>query len=106
MPTARTTRELHGDLPLFALARRTDPATSRDAAARVPAFRGDHERRILEALTAGPAHRDEIAARAGMTRDEVWRRLAGLERRGTIERTGEQRRGVSGCRQAVWRRCE
>jgi len=103
MPTLRTTRELHNDLPLFALARRTDPATSRDAAARVPAFRGEHERRIIQALLDGPANRDEIAARAWMEPCAVWRRLAAMERRGLIQRTGEQRRGASGMRQAVYR---
>lgn len=85
--------------PLF---RTTDPATSKAAGVAAREFKGDHERRILEALAAGPAHRDEIARRAGMTRDAVWRRLAAMERRGLIEKAGTAR-GESGLRQSVYR---
>lgn len=85
--------------PLF---RTTDPATSKAAGVAARGFRGEHERRILEALAAGPAHRDEIARRAGMTRDAVWRRLAAMERRGLIEKAGTAR-GESGLRQSVYR---
>lgn len=88
------------DLPLF---RRTDPATSKIAGTMAREFRGDHERRILEALAAGPAHRDEIARRAGMEQAAVWRRLAAMERRGLIVKDGTAR-GESGMRQAVYRR--
>jgi predicted ArsR family transcriptional regulator len=87
-------------LPLF---RRTDPVTSKLAGVAAREFKGDHERRILEALAAGPAHRDEIARRAGMTRDAVWRRLAAMERRGLIEKAGTAL-GESGLRQSVYRR--
>jgi len=38
-----------------------------------------------------------------MERSEVWRRLAAMERRGLIEKTGRQCRGDSGLRQAEWR---
>jgi predicted ArsR family transcriptional regulator len=88
--------------PLF---RTSDPVTSKIAGTMAREFKGDHERRILEALAAGPAHRDEIARRAGMTRDAVWRRLAAMERRGDIEKCGTAR-GESGMRQSVYRRCE
>jgi predicted ArsR family transcriptional regulator len=87
------------DLPLF---RKTDPVTSKIAGTAAREFRGEHERRILEALSAGPAHRDEIARRAGMTRDAVWRRLAAMERGGLIEKAG-MARGDSGLKQAVYR---
>jgi predicted ArsR family transcriptional regulator len=87
-------------LPLF---RRTDPETSRLAAARVREFSGQHERLILEALAAGPAHRDEIAMRSGLEKAAVWRRLAALERRGLIVKDGTAR-GESGMRQSVYRR--
>jgi len=88
------------DLPLF---RRTDPVTSKIAGVAAREFKGDHERRILEALAAGPAHRDEIARRSGLERAAVWRRLAQLERRGLIVKDGTAR-GVSGMRQSVYRR--
>jgi predicted Rossmann fold nucleotide-binding protein DprA/Smf involved in DNA uptake len=90
------------DLPLF---RRTDPVTSKIAGVAAREFKGDHERRILEALAAGPAHRDEIARRAGMSHESVWRRLAAMERRGEIEKCGTAK-GESGMRQSVYRRCE
>jgi predicted ArsR family transcriptional regulator len=86
------------DLPLF---RKTDPVTSKISGTAARAFKGEHERRIIEALAAGPAHRDEIARRAGMTRDAVWRRLAAMERGGLIEKAG-MARGDSGLKQAVY----
>jgi predicted ArsR family transcriptional regulator len=88
------------DLPLF---RRTDPVTSKLAGVAARKFKGDHERRILEALEHGPAHRDEIARRSGLERAAVWRRLAQLERSGVIEKCGTAR-GDSGMRQSVYRR--
>jgi predicted ArsR family transcriptional regulator len=87
-------------LPLF---RRTDPVTSKIAGTMAREFKGDHERRILEALAAGPAHRDEIARRAGLEQAAVWRRLAAMERGGVIEKCGTAR-GESGMRQGVYRR--
>lgn len=88
------------DLPLF---RRTDPVTSKIAGIMAREFRGEHERRILEALDQGPAHRDEIARRSGLEQAAVWRRLASMERRGLIAKDGTAR-GVSGMRQSVYRR--
>jgi predicted ArsR family transcriptional regulator len=85
--------------PLF---RTTDPETSKLAGQQAREFDRTNERRILEALAAGPAHRDEIARRAGMTRDAVWRRLAAMERRGDIQKCGTAR-GESGMRQSVYR---
>jgi predicted Rossmann fold nucleotide-binding protein DprA/Smf involved in DNA uptake len=85
--------------PLF---RKADPPTSKAAAVAVADFVGTHEAQILEALDLGPAHRDLIASRAGMTRDEVWRRLAAMERRRLIRKTGQQARGDSGHGQAVY----
>jgi predicted ArsR family transcriptional regulator len=87
------------DLPLF---RRTDPVTSKVAGVMAREFKGDHQRRILEALAAGPAHRDEIARRSGLEQAAVWRRLAAMERGGVIEKCGTAR-GESGMRQAVYR---
>jgi len=86
-------------LPLF---RRTDPVTSKLAGQAAREFKGDHERRILEALAVGPAHRDEIARRSGLEQAAVWRRLAAMERGGVIEKAG-MARGDSGLKQAVYR---
>lgn len=72
-------------LPLF---RRTDPLTSQAAAARAVTFSGEHARRIVEALAAGPAGQTEIASRAGMTVAQVSKRLKELREGGAIERTG------------------
>lgn len=87
-------------LPLF---RRTDPATSRQAAEAAVAFLGDHERRIVEALGQGPGTKDELAARCGLTEQQVARRRAGLLRSGLVVLTGEKKRTPSGCSAEVWR---
>lgn len=87
-------------LPLF---RRTDPATSRRAAEHAVEFRGDHERRILEALGQGPGTKDELAARCGLTEQQVARRRAGLLRSGLVALTGETKKTPSGCSAEVWR---
>jgi predicted Rossmann fold nucleotide-binding protein DprA/Smf involved in DNA uptake len=94
---------LHVDgLPLFAAARRTDPHTSHAAAARVPAFRGQHATAILEALADGPAGQSAIAARTGLSIAQVSKRLGELRRAGAIERDGETR-SASGGREARYR---
>ena len=90
-------------LPLFAAARRTDPPTSHAAAARVPAFRGQHAQAILAALAQGPAGQSELAARTGLSIAQVSKRLGELRRDGVIERDGETR-SASGGREARYRR--
>jgi predicted ArsR family transcriptional regulator len=88
------------DLPLF---RRTDPATSKIAGTAAKAFRGDHERRILEALAAGPGTKDEIAARIGtLSEQQVARRMHGLHRAGLVTPTGTTRPSASGRPERVW----
>ena len=82
------------DLPLF---RRTDPVTSKIAGAMAREFKGDHERRILEALAAGPAGKCEIARRCGLTEQQVNRRLADMRRSGALERTGRVVKSDAGC---------
>jgi predicted ArsR family transcriptional regulator len=89
------------DLPLF---RRTDPVTSKIAGAMAREFKGDHERRILEALAAGPGTKDEIASRCGLSEQQVVRRRAALLRHGLVVLTGERRRTPSGNTAEVWRR--
>ena len=82
------------DLPLF---RRTDPVTSKIAGVAAREFKGDHERRILEALAAGPAGKCEIARRCGLTEQQVNRRLATMRREGAIQRTGRVVASDAGC---------
>jgi len=87
-------------LPLF---RRTDPVTSKIAGTMAREFKGDHERRILEALAAGPGTKDEIASRCGLSEQQVARRRAALLRHGLVVLTGERRRTPSGNLAEVWR---
>ncbi len=78
-------------LPLFAAARKTDPATSHAAAKRAPV--AGHCAKVLEALAAGPAGQTEIARRAGLTVAAVSKRLPELRRAGLVERTGREVEG-------------
>lgn len=89
-------------LPLF---RSADPQTSRAAGrrARSSGLVSDHERKILAALAAGPGTKDDIAARCGLTEQQVARRRAAMERRGQVELTGERRVTPSGNTAEVWR---
>jgi len=93
------------DLPLFAAAaRRGDPATSHAAGVAAREFSGEHERRILEALAAGPGTKDEIAARCGLSEQMVIRRIARLRRVGRVIDTGITRSTASGRMATVWRK--
>jgi len=87
-------------LPLF---RRTDPVTSKLAGVAAREFRGDHERKILEALAAGPGTKDELAARCGLSEQQVARRMHGLARAGLVETTGTTRPSASGRPERVWK---
>ena len=86
-------------LPLF---RRTDPVTSKIAGVAAREFKGDHERRILEALAAGPGTKDELAARCGLSEQQVARRMHGLARAGLVETTGTTRPSASGRPERVY----
>ena len=99
----QTTIEAIEALPLFAAARRTDPATSRAAAARAQAFTGDHARRILAAPAVGPAGKTEIGRRCGLTEQQVARRMHELRRAGLVERTGREVMSASGCGEDEYR---
>jgi len=88
------------DLPLF---RKSDPVPSKIAGTQARQFKGEHERRILEALAQGPGTKDEIASRCGLTEQQVARRRAGMLRAGLIVLTGERRRTPSGMTAEVWR---
>ena len=86
----RTSMEAIEALPLFSAARRDDPATSKAAAARSEEFKGDHAKRIVEALAAGPAGQTVIAERSGLTVAQVSKRIHELRKVGAIERTGRE----------------
>jgi hypothetical protein len=63
-------------------ARRSDPATSHQAAARASRFSESHAGRIHVALMAGPATAHELAERTGLTVVQIDRRLPELQRMG------------------------
>jgi predicted ArsR family transcriptional regulator len=90
-------------LPLFAAARRTDPATSKAAAASVKTFAGEHHAAILEALSHGPAGASGIAARCGLLGHQVNKRLTELAKAGRIVATGRLVASASGRGEREWR---
>jgi len=100
----RSTNDAINDLPLFAAARKTDPPTSKAAAAGAREFAGDHARRILDALEAGPAGKTEIGQRCGLTEQQVARRMHELTRTGAVERTGRAVKSASGFQESEYRR--
>jgi hypothetical protein len=89
MARIMTTIDAIHELPLFAAARRTDPPTSQAAGRASRAFASGHGRRILEALADGPGTKDEIAARCGLTEQQVARRMHELRRVGLVMEVGE-----------------
>ena len=88
------------ELPLF---RRTDPVTSRLAAADAKQFRGEHHRQILDALAAAPGGASAIAARCGLVPHQVGKRLHELAKAGLIVETGRLAESASGRREREWR---
>lgn len=102
--TLRTTMDAIEALPIFAAARRDDPATSKAAAARSEEFKGDHSKRIVKALSAGPAGKTEIGSRSGLTEQQVARRMHELLRTGAVERTGRAVKSASGCPECEYRK--
>jgi predicted ArsR family transcriptional regulator len=87
-----------------AAARRTDPATSKVAAESVQDMTADIRLRILRTMSRiGEAHRDRIAAEAGLTEAQTWRRLSELHREGLVEDTGRVLPGRSNRNQTVYR---
>ena len=88
--------------PLFSQARKTDPQTSHDAAARVNEFRGEQHARILDALAAGPAGASRIAERCGLNSHQVGKRLHELEVMGRIALTGRTVASASGRGEREW----
>ena len=87
-------------LPLF---RRTDPVTSKAAAADAKTFRGEHHAAILEALSQGPAGASGIAARCGLGPHQIGKRLHELAKCGLISATGQIVSSASGRGEREWR---
>lgn len=84
-------------------ARRTDPGTSHEAAARVREFGGGHCAAVLACLRKhGGCTIDEIAKRTELTAVQVARRLPDLEKLMKAQPTGETRLSASGRPERVW----
>jgi predicted ArsR family transcriptional regulator len=85
------------------LARKTDPATSHAAAARVGEFSATHIQKILSCLSYhGPLTVDQIAERALLDRQAVNKRLPEMARKGFAAPTGALRPSGSGRLARVW----
>ena len=93
-------RDMLDTLPLF---RRTDPATSKAAAADAKTFRGEHHAAILKALSQGPAGASGIAARCGLVPHQIGKRLHELAKCGRISETGNIVTSASGRGEREWR---
>lgn len=95
-----TTQQAMEALPLFAAARRTDPATSHAAAKTAPV--SEHQRLIMDALAVGPAGASGIAARCGLLPHQVNKRINELAKAGRITETGRVVRSSSGRGEREW----
>jgi hypothetical protein len=93
-------RDTLDTLPLF---RRTDPVTSKAAAADAKTFRGEHHAAILEALSQGPAGASGIAARCGLGPHQIGKRLHELAKCGRIAETGNIVTSASGRGEREWK---
>ena len=96
-----TTQDAINTLPLFAAARRTDPATSHQAAKTAPV--AEHQRLIMDALARGPAGASGIATRCGLLGHQVNKRLTELAKAGRITETGRTVLSSSGRSEREWR---
>jgi predicted ArsR family transcriptional regulator len=93
------TPDIEDTLPLF---RRTDPVTSKAAAASVKTFVGEHHAAILEALSHGPAGASGIAARCGLNAHQIGKRINELAKAGRIVETGRTVTSASGRGEREW----
>ncbi len=85
------------------LARRTDPETSQNAAARVSEFQAGHHAMILSTLRRfEKAGAEQIAAATKLDAYSVRKRTAELQQKGLIKLTGETRVTASGRHERVW----
>lgn len=85
------------------LARSSDPITSHAAATQAATLANAHCALILDCLrTQGPAGKDAIARRTGLTGVQVCRRLPDLARINAIRETGAQVRSDTGRAEWEW----
>lgn len=85
-------------------ARRTDPATSKEAARRAHGLAHEHRQRILSALADGTARTaDEIAPLVGLDRHQVGRRLGEMRDDGYIVVADETRQTPRGRAAQCWK---
>lgn len=86
------------------LARRTDPATSHAAAARVGEFAATHHGKILEAMRrlGGFGGAEQIAAYSKIDAYQVRKRLPELERMGAVRALSQTRQTATGRAERVW----
>lgn len=87
------------------LARRSDPITSQQAAARVGDFAGTHYAKILEAMTrhGEPMGAEQIAAYTSIDAYQVRKRLPELQRMGRIEPLELYRATTTRRMERLWR---
>lgn len=84
-------------------ARRTDPETSKEAAARAVEFAHAHHAKIVGSLmTQGNGTIYEIAGRTGLDHVAVARRMKELEELQAVKRTEDRRAGPTGRTCTVW----
>lgn len=84
-------------------ARRSDPATSHAAAAKLGEFAHAHHAKILGTLmTQGPGTIYEIGKRIGIDHVAVARRMSELAAKRVVRPSGSQRRGPSGRMCSEW----
>jgi predicted ArsR family transcriptional regulator len=86
------------------LARRADPQTSHEAAARVHEFKAGHHIKILTALRRlGQAGAEQVASLAGIDSYAARKRLPELERLGYVRVVdGATRKTSTGRHERVW----
>ena len=91
-------------LDVAANVRAADPTTSFVAARMARAFAGTHCDLIHRSLVlAGPASKDQLAARLRLDGVAIARRLADLQKAGRAEPTDEKRTSAAGRPERVWR---
>jgi hypothetical protein len=86
----------------FIRSRSKDPATSKEAAAKVEDFSAAMYQKISAELDKGNGTYEELADRMGAGKDQLCKRLPEMERLGIIQLTGELRKGSTGRNQRVW----
>lgn len=84
-------------------ARRSDPATSHQAAINAQRFAASHAGRVLEALRRlGPAGKTRVAHACGLSDVEVCRRFDTLRKAGLAFRTSFTEPSGAGVQEAMW----